>query len=46
MEHILWTALTRIALMPSLILVMVIAVLEARCDLDATKREVAGKRVR
>ena len=43
MEHIMWTALTRIALMPSLILVMVTAVLEASAIPLATKREVPDK---
>ena len=43
MEHILWIALTRIALMPSLILVMVTAVLEAGAISLATKREVPDK---
>lgn len=43
MEHILWTALTRIALMPTLIAVMVAAVLEASALALATKREVPDK---
>ncbi len=40
MRHILWTALTRIALMPTLIAVMVTAVLEASAIGLATKGEV------
>ncbi|HLP98280.1 MAG TPA: hypothetical protein VK149_07525 [Sideroxyarcus sp.] len=40
MEHILWTALTRIALMPTLIMVMVTAVLEFSASAQAGKREV------
>ena len=43
MEQIMWTALTRIALMPTLILVMVTAVLEAAAIPLATKREVPDK---
>lgn len=43
MEHIMWTALARIALMPSLILVMVTAVLEASAIPLATRREVPDK---
>lgn len=43
MEHIMWTALTRIALMPSLIMVMVTAVLEASAIPLAAKREVPDK---
>ena len=43
MQHILWTALTRIALMPTLILVLVTAVLEASSIPMATKREVPDK---
>jgi len=43
MQHILWTALTRIALMPTLILVMVTAVLEAGAIGQASKREVPDK---
>lgn len=37
--HILWTALTRIALLPTLIIVMVTAVMEASAISSATKRE-------
>ncbi len=40
MRHILWTALTRIALMPTLILVLVTAVLEFSSYAQAAKREV------
>ncbi len=43
MQHILWTALTRIALMPTLILVLVTAVLEASAIPMVTKREVPDK---
>lgn len=43
MQHILWTALTRIALMPTLILVMVTAVLEASAIGQVTKREIPDK---
>lgn len=43
MEHILWTALTRIALMPTLIVVMITAVLEFSASAQATKREVPDK---
>lgn len=43
MQHIIWTALTRIALMPTLILVMVTAVLEASAIAQVTKREVPDK---
>lgn len=43
MQHILWTALTRIALMPTLILVLVTAVLEASAIPMASRREVPDK---
>jgi hypothetical protein len=43
MGHIIWTALTRIALMPTLILVLVTAVLEASSIPMVTKREVPDK---
>jgi hypothetical protein len=43
MQHILWTALTRIALMPTLILVMVTAVMEASAIGLVSKREVPDK---
>lgn len=43
MRHILWTALTRIALMPTLILVLITAVLEAGTIPMVTKREVPDK---
>ena len=43
MQHILWTALTRIALMPTLILVLVTAVMEASAIPMASKREVPDK---
>lgn len=40
MKHILWTALTRIALLPTLAGVMVTAIMEASAISLATKREV------
>jgi len=43
MQHILWTALTRIALMPTLILVLITAVLEASAIAVVSKREVPDK---
>lgn len=43
MEHIVWTALTRIALMPTLVMVMVTAVLEFSSYAQAGKREVPDK---
>ncbi len=43
MRHILWTALTRIALMPTLIMVMVTAVMEFGGSALAVKREVPDK---
>jgi len=43
MAHILWTALTRIALMPTLILVMVTAVQEASAISLVTRRQVPDK---
>lgn len=43
MAHIMWTALTRVALMPTLILVMVTAVLEFGSYAQAGKREVPDK---
>lgn len=43
MEHIVWMALTRIALMPTLIAVMVTAVMEAGAIGLATRREVPDK---
>ncbi len=43
MQHILWTALTRIALMPTLILVLITAVLEASTIPMVSKREVPDK---
>ncbi len=43
MEHILWTALTRIALMPTLIAVMVTAVQEASAIALATRGDVPDK---
>ncbi len=46
MKHILWTALTRISLMPTLIAVMVTAVLEASAIGLAGRREVPDKIVR
>lgn len=43
MQHILWTALTRIALMPTLILVLVTAVMEASAIPMVSRREVPDK---
>lgn len=43
MAHILWTALTRIALMPTLIVVMITAVLEFSGSALAAKGEVPDK---
>ena len=43
MQHILWTALTRIALMPTLITVLITAVMEASAIPLASKREVPDK---
>ncbi|MBI5891763.1 MAG: hypothetical protein HZB47_14035 [Nitrosomonadales bacterium] len=43
MGHIIWTALTRIALMPTLILVLVTAVMEFSSYAQAAKREVPDK---
>ncbi len=43
MQHILWTALTRVALMPTVILVLITAVLEFGSYAQATKREVPDK---
>jgi len=41
MGHIIWTALTRIALLPTLIIVMVTAVMEASALSSASKREAS-----
>jgi hypothetical protein len=43
MGHIIWTALTRVALMPTLIMVLVTAVLEASSIPLVIKREVPDK---
>lgn len=43
MAHILWTALTRIALLPTLIAVMATAIAEASAISLASKREVPDK---
>lgn len=43
MKHILWTALTRIGLLPTLIAVMVTAVMEANAISLATTRETPDK---
>jgi hypothetical protein len=43
MGHIVWTALTRVALMPTVILVLVTAVLEFGSYAQAAKREVPDK---
>lgn len=44
MGHILWTALTRIALLPTLIMVMVTAVMEANAISLASKNETVSKK--
>lgn len=43
MSHIMWTALTRIALMPTLIFVMITAILEFSATAQALKGEVPDK---
>ncbi len=43
MRHILWTALTRVAVVPTVILVLVTAVLEFGSFAQAAKREVPDK---
>ncbi|HET7834143.1 MAG TPA: hypothetical protein VFK88_14385 [Gallionella sp.] len=43
MKHILWTALTRVALLPTLIAVLATAVMEASAIPQAGKREVPDK---
>lgn len=43
MGHIVWTALTRVALMPTVILVLITAVLEFGSYAQAAKREVPDK---
>jgi hypothetical protein len=43
MKHIVWTALTRIALMPTLVAVMVTAVMGASAIGLANNREVPDK---
>lgn len=43
MGHILWTALTRIALLPTLFAVMVTAVMEASAISSASKHEAADE---
>ncbi|MBI5006830.1 MAG: hypothetical protein HZB95_06855 [Nitrosomonadales bacterium] len=43
MSHIIWTALTRVALMPTVVLVLVTAVLEFSSYAQAAKREVPDK---
>lgn len=43
MKHIMWTAMTRIAVVPTLITVMVTAVAEASAIGVATRREVSDK---
>lgn len=43
MSHIIWTALTRVALMPTVILVLVTAVMEFSSYAQAGKREVPDK---
>jgi hypothetical protein len=46
MQHILWTSLTRVALMPTLIAVMVTAVMEASAIGMANKGEIPTKIVK
>lgn len=43
MGHIIWTALTRVALMPTVVLVLVTAVMEFSSYAQAAKREVPDK---
>jgi hypothetical protein len=43
MKQILWTALTRIGLLPTLIAVMVTAMMEANAISQATNRELPDK---
>jgi len=43
MGHIIWTALTRVALMPTVVLVLVTAVMEFSSYAQAGKREVPDK---
>ena len=43
MKHILWTALTRIGLLPTLIAVMVTAIMEANAISQATSRQLPDK---
>lgn len=43
MSHIIWTALTRVALMPTVIMVLVTAVMEFSSYAQAAKREVPDK---
>jgi hypothetical protein len=43
MGHIIWTALTRIGLMPTLIMVLVTAVMEFSASAQAIKHEVPDK---
>lgn len=43
MSHIIWTALTRVALMPTVIMVLVTAVMEFSSFAQAGKREVPDK---
>jgi len=43
MSHIIWTALTRVALMPTVVLVLITAVLEFSAAAQTVKREVPDK---
>ena len=43
MSHIIWTALTRVALMPTVIMVLVTAVMEFSSFAQAAKRDVPDK---
>lgn len=42
MEHIMWIAMTRVALVPALIFVMITAMLELSAYVQAGKREMPG----
>jgi hypothetical protein len=46
MKHIVWTALTRIAVLPTLVGVMVTAILEAGAISVATRRKLTDKQIK
>ena len=46
MKHIVWTALTRIAVLPTLVGVMVTAILEAGAISLATRRKLTDKQIK